>query len=109
MAWNQPGGNNNNPWGRKPSPGGDLDQAFKDWQKRIESLFGGAGGGRSSTSLLVIGLIVLAIWMATGFYTVAPGHRGVVQRFGAYHITVPNGWGWRFPWPIETVTKVDVE
>ncbi len=110
MAWNQPGGNNNNPWGRKPTPGGgDLDQAFKDWQKRIESLFGGAGGGRSSASLLVIGLIILAIWMATGFYTVAPGHRGVVQRFGAYHTTVPNGWGWRFPWPIETVTKVDVE
>ncbi len=110
MAWNQPGGNNNNPWGRKPSQGGDLDQAFKDWQKRIESLFGGGGGGgRSSTSLLIIGLIIVAIWMATGFYTVAPGHRGVVQRFGAYHITVPNGWGWRFPWPIETVTKVDVE
>ena len=37
---------NNNPWGKKPARGGgDLDQAFKDWQKRIESLFGGGGGG----------------------------------------------------------------
>jgi len=45
MAWNQPGSPNNNPWGKKPAPGGgDLDQAFKDWQKRIESLFGGGGG-----------------------------------------------------------------
>ena len=36
MAWNQPGGNNNNPWGKKPpAGGGDLDQAFKDWQKRV--------------------------------------------------------------------------
>ena len=44
MAWNQPGSPNNNPWGKKPAPGGgDLDQAFKDWQKRIESLFGGGG------------------------------------------------------------------
>ncbi len=38
MAWNQPGNSNNNPWGKKPAPGGgDFDQAFKDWQKRIES------------------------------------------------------------------------
>ena len=38
---------NNNPWGKKPAPGGgDFDQAFKDWQKRIESLFGGGGGRR---------------------------------------------------------------
>ncbi len=111
MAWNQPGGSNNNPWGRKPSPGGsDLDQAFKDWQKRIESLFGGGGGGgRSGTPLLYIGIILIAIWLATGFYTVSPGYQGVVQRFGAYQGTVPNGWGWRFPWPIETVTKVDVQ
>jgi modulator of FtsH protease HflK len=108
MAWNQPGGNNN-PWGRKPTPGGgDLDQAFKDWQKRIESLFGGSGG-RSSTPALVIAIILVAIWMATGFYTVSPGYQGVVQRFGAYYGTVPNGWGWRFPWPIESVTKVDVQ
>lgn len=110
MAWNQPGGSNNNPWGRKPSPGGgDLDQAFKDWQKRIESLFGGGGGGRSSTPLLYIGLALVALWMATGLYTIAPGYQGVVQRFGAYYATVPNGWGWRFPWPIETLTKVDVQ
>jgi len=106
MAWNQPGSSNNNPWGKKPSSGGDLDQAFKDWQKRIESLF---GGGRSSTPFFIFIAVILAAWMATGFYTVPPGSQGVVQRFGAKYATVPNGWGWRFPWPIETVTKVDVQ
>jgi membrane protease subunit HflK len=107
MAWNQPG-SNNNPWGKKPAGGGgDLDQAFKDWQKRIESLFG--GGGRSSTPLLIFVVIAVAAWAATGFYTVPPGSQGVVQRFGAYHETVPNGWGWRFPWPIETLSKVDTQ
>jgi membrane protease subunit HflK len=106
MAWNQPGGNNNNPWGKKPVPGGgDLDQALKDWQKRVESLFG--GGGRSNGLLLVLVAIVLAIWMATGFYTINVGSQGVVQRFGRYVATVPNGWGWRFPWPIEQVTEVN--
>lgn len=110
MAWNQPGSSNNNPWGKKPAGGGgDLDQAFKDWQKRIESLFGGGGGGRSSTPLLIFIVIAVAAWAATGFYTVSPGSKGVVQRFGAYHQTVPNGWGWRFPWPIESVTKVDTQ
>ena len=110
MAWNQPGNSNNNPWGKKPGPGGgDLDQAFKDWQKRIENLFGGGEGGRSSTPFLIIAIIVIGIWMATGFYTVPPGSKGVVQRFGRLVQTVPNGWGWRFPWPIEQVTKVDTQ
>ncbi len=111
MAWNQPGNSNNNPWGKKPGQGGgDLDQAFKDWQKRIESLFGGGGdGARSSTPLLIIAIIVVAVWMATGFYTVPPGSKGVVQRFGRLVQTVPNGWGWRLPWPIEHVTKVDTQ
>ena len=109
MAWNQPGNSNNNPWGKKPAPGGgDLDQAFKDWQKRIESLFGGGGGGRSATPLLVIGILVLGGWMMTGLYQVQPGNQGVVQRFGKHVQTVGDGWGWRLPWPIETVTKVDV-
>jgi membrane protease subunit HflK len=108
MAWNQPGNSNNNPWGKKPAPGGgDFDQAFKDWQKRIESLFGGGGG--SGTPLLVIIIIVVGIWMMTGFYQVQPGNQGVVQRFGRHVETVGDGWGWRFPWPIETVTKVDVK
>jgi membrane protease subunit HflK len=108
MAWNQPGNSNNNPWGKKPaSGGGDLDQAFKDWQKRIESLFGGGGGGRSSTVILFIGIIALGLWMVSGFYKVEPGNQGVVQRFGRHVETVGDGWGWRLPWPIETVTKVD--
>ena len=35
--------------------------------------------------------------------------RGVVQRFGRHVETVGDGLGWRLPWPIETVTKVNVE
>ncbi len=109
MAWNQPGSPNNNPWGKKPAPGGgDLDQAFKDWQKRIESLFGG-GGGRSATSIAVSSASSLSLsgW-PRGLYQVQPGNQGVVQRFGKHVQTVGDGWGWRIPWPIETVTKVDV-
>jgi len=108
MAWNQPGSSNNNPWGKKPAAGGDLDQAFKEWQKRIESLFGGGGGG-SSMPLMIIASIIVAGWMLTGFYQVKSAERGVVQRFGRHVETVGDGLGWRLPWPIETVTKVNVE
>ena len=107
MAWNQPGSSNNNPWGKKPASGGDLDQAFKEWQKRIESLFG--GGGRSSAPVIFILVVALAAWMLTGFYQVKTGEQGVVQRFGRHVDTVGDGLGWRLPWPIETVTKVDVQ
>lgn len=111
MAWNQPGNSNNNPWGKKPGAGGgDLDQAFKEWQKRIESIFGGGGGGgRGSTPLLIFIIIAVAAWMTTGFYQVKTGEQGVVQRFGKHVETVGDGLGWRLPWPIETVTKVDTQ
>src|SRR5688572_26782216 len=111
MAWNQPGGpNNNNPWGKKPSQGGgDFDQALKDWQKRVETLFGGSGSGRSSTPILVFAIVLVVGWMATGLYQVKTGEQGVVQKFGRHVDTVGDGVGWRFPWPIETVTKVDTQ
>jgi membrane protease subunit HflK len=46
--------------------------------------------------------------MLSGFWQVLPGQKGVVQRFGKHVQTVGDGWSWRLPWPIETVTKVDV-
>jgi membrane protease subunit HflK len=111
MAWNQPGGtNNNNPWGKKPGQGGDFDQAFKDWQKRIEAIFGGGSGERSGGApILYLVILIVGVWALTGFYQIKTGERGVVQRFGQHVGTVGDGVGWRLPWPIETVTKVDVE
>ena len=91
MAWNQPGNSNNNPWGKKPASGGDLDQAFKEWQKRIESLFGGGGGGAgggSSTPILIIIINAIGAWRSTGLYQVKTGERGVVQRFCKHDDTV---------------------
>src|SRR4030095_7382612 len=78
-------------------------------QKRIESMFGGGGGGRSSVPMLIIICLILAGWMLTGFYQLKSAERGVVQRFGRHVETVGDGLGWRLPWPIETVTKVNVE
>lgn len=110
MAWNQPGGGSQNPWGRKPQQDG-VDQAFKDWQKKFESMFGGGGGSGGSSSGGFSPLFFLAaaliIWVLSGFYQVNPAERGVVQRFGKFVSVREPGWGWRMR-GIETVTKVNV-
>jgi membrane protease subunit HflK len=102
MAWNQPGGQQN-PWGRKPGSDG-VDQALKDWQRRIESFFGGSSNGPSPLILLAI---VAVGWLLSGFYQVNPAERGVVQRFGKFVGVREPGWGWRLR-GVESVTKVNV-
>ncbi len=111
MAWNQPGGQNNNPWGRRPTNGGgsNLDERVKDWQRKFESLFRPGGKGEGGALFLTVLLLVLALWLASGFFSVKTAERGVIQRFGKLVQPVrTEGWGWRLPWPIETVTKVNV-
>ena len=110
MAWNQPGGGQNNPWGRRPGQGGpDLDERVKSWQRKLESLLRPGGkGGEGGSLLLLIGLVVVALWLASGFFQIKSAERGVVLRFGKLIDVRNEGWGWRWPWPIETVSKVNV-
>jgi modulator of FtsH protease HflK len=112
MPWNQPSGPNN-PWGRRPGQG-DLDQRLKSWQKRLQSLFtpgvpgtpGTTGTNNTWLWIGILGFVVLA-WLFKGFYQINAPERGVVQRFGRLVDVRMPGMGWR-PWPIETVTKVNV-
>ena len=48
------------------------------------------------------------LWMASGFYIVNEGQRGVVLRFGQYSETTPAGLSWHLPYPAETVELVNV-
>jgi membrane protease subunit HflK len=109
MAWNQPSGQNN-PWGRRPGQGGpDLDERVKSWQRKLESLLRPGGrGGEGGSLLLTVGLVALALWLASGFFQVKAAERGVILRFGKLVDVKNEGWGWRWPWPIETITKVNV-
>lgn len=109
MAWNQPSGSNNQ-WGRRPGQGGpDLDERLKSWQRRLESLLRPGGrGGDNSWMLWVAILVALGIWVFTGLYQVRQPERGIVQRFGRLvHVTGP-GMHFRVPWPVESVTVVNI-
>ena len=123
MAWNEPGGNGDkDPWGGNRGNRGnqgppDLDEVFKNLQKKFGSLFGGKGGRSSGGGSGIAGggfgigiviAILLVFWMATGFYKVEEAERGVVFRFGEHVETTQRGLHWHLPVPIERVEKVDV-
>jgi len=106
----------------------DLDELFVDLRKKIDNVFniksntsnnrsnGSSGNGKqpinSGSNSIPTGTIILVvflIWMATGFYIVDQGSRGVVLQFGKNtEITLP-GPRWHIPYPVETVEIVNQE
>ncbi|MDO6568551.1 FtsH protease activity modulator HflK [Alteromonas sp. 1_MG-2023] len=114
MAWNEPGGNKNDPWknrgGRDQGPP-DLDDVFKNLFGKFGKSGGGSGGsGKSLGGIgagILIGLVVI-IWAVSGFYTIREAERGVVLRFGEYVKQVEPGLRWA-PTFIDKVIPVDVQ
>ena len=125
-------GLNDPQWGRKKGGSGppDLDEMLRNVNKKLNDLFGrkrrssngsgdGSGGGdgpgignlkRFGGGLSVgvlLGLLLL-LWIASGFYIVNEGYRGVVLRFGKYIETTQAGLRWHLPYPAETVETVNV-
>jgi len=110
MAWNQPSGPNNQ-WGRRPGQGGgpDLDERLKSWQRKLEALLRpGNRGGDTGSLLLMAVLVAIGLWLWSGFYQVPQADKAVIQRFGRLVDVMGSGVHYRWPWPIETVTKVNV-
>ncbi|WNB73850.1 FtsH protease activity modulator HflK [Methylomonas koyamae] len=56
-----------------------------------------------------VGGTLAVVWLASGFYIVDQGNRGVVTRFGAYSETTMPGPNWHIPVPFENVAIVNVE
>ncbi|HWP94427.1 MAG TPA: FtsH protease activity modulator HflK [Gammaproteobacteria bacterium] len=110
MAWNEPG-KGRDPWGgRRGNGAADLDELVRNLQRRLTGLFGGgsSGGNEGRLIALLLGTLIVSVWLLTGMYQLDDYERGIVQRFGRYVETTAPGLHWRWPWPIETVTKVDV-
>lgn len=116
-------GLNDPQWGRKKGASSppDLDDVVRNITKKINDLFGGKGGGggdegrgpegpkrQSTGSIVVITILLLIVWAASGFYIVNEGQRGVVLRFGQHVDTTQAGLRWHFPYPFEKVEMVNV-
>ncbi len=108
MAWNEPNGDNDKDredWnsrkrGKQSPP--DLDEAFRNFQRKLSGLFSGKGGGSSlkldgKGGLIGSGLIfgaLFLIWGLSGIFIVGPAEEAVVLRLGKYVDTVGPGPHW---------------
>jgi membrane protease subunit HflK len=106
MAWNQPGEDQQRPAPRGAPDNNSLDELLRRLQRQVQRLWR-PGSGRG-TAALGLALLIVALWLASGYYQIGANERGVVQRLGRYVATEQPGQGWHWPWPIETVTKLDV-
>ena len=110
MAWND--NNGGNPWQRNVRQGPpDLDDLFGKLFRRLfgAGKMGGSGTGRKwSVGTSSILLVLLILWLLSGFYIVEASERGVVLRFGKHERTTMPGPGWHIPYPIESVAVVNV-
>ncbi|MCF8199430.1 MAG: FtsH protease activity modulator HflK [Sulfuritalea sp.] len=112
---NQPGGGKRGGGNQGPP---DLEELWRDFNRRLTGLFGNRGGGGNGGDsgnrmpsispkqfgggIGLILALVAAIWLGSGFYIVDASQRGVVLQFGRYNQTTEPGLRWRMPWPIES-------
>jgi membrane protease subunit HflK len=110
MPWNEPGGNDRDPWsGKNRDNQGppDLDEVFRKLSDKMGGIFGRKGGGSRTgkgmggTGITLIAVLLLIIWLASGIYIVGAGEKGVVFRFGAFSQITDPGPHWHLPYPIE--------
>lgn len=107
----------------------DLDELWRDFNRKLSGLFGGKGGGgrrddrggggsgggnfqpdMKSAGIgagLIAGVAVL-FWLGSGFYIVQEGQQAVVTTFGKYSQTKDAGFQWRLPYPIQAHETVAV-
>ena len=126
---------NDHGWGNGPNRGGggrnnqgppDLDELWRDFNRRLSGMLGkkraggnggDEGGGPNLPAMtpgqfgggigMLIGLAV-AVWFASGFYIVDASQRGVVLTLGKYSETTEPGLRWRLPWPIQSHEVVNL-
>jgi membrane protease subunit HflK len=106
--------------GRNDGPP-DLDELWRDFNRKLGGLFGGKGGGprhggppdeggpgnfqpdMKSAGIgagLIAGVVAL-IWLGSGFFIVQEGQQAVVTSFGKYSHTADAGFQWRMPYPFQ--------
>ncbi|WP_208280220.1 FtsH protease activity modulator HflK [Massilia oculi] len=108
--------------GRRPGDGPpDLDQMWRDFNARLNRMFGGRGNNNgggdnggprgemrgAGIGAGVIAIIVGFIWLASGAFIVQEGQVGVVTTFGKYSHSTTPGFNWRWPYPFQAHETVN--
>jgi membrane protease subunit HflK len=99
------GGGGQGPWGGGGGGGGgnppNLDDVLRQSQEKLRKIFPGGGSGKL---LVLIALLVVGVWLLSGFYRVAPDQQGVELLFGKA-APIPTGPGLHYnpPAPIGEV------
>ncbi len=116
-------GLNDPQWGKRRGNSGppDLDEILRNFNQKLNEIFGKKGGGGddgdsdsggssmpSGKGIVAIAVLLALAWLGSGFYIVDEGQRGVVLRFGKYVETTLPGLRWHIPSPIETVESVNI-
>ena len=107
----------------------DLDELWRDFNRKLSGLFGGKGGGPGRPSggdggsggpsfqpdmksagigAGLISVVALLIWLGSGFFIVQEGYQAVVTTFGKYSHTKDAGFQWRMPYPVQAHEVVAV-
>lgn len=104
----------------------DLDELWRDFNRKLSNLFGGKGGGSAprggggdepgfqpdmkgaGIGAGLIGGLVLLIWAGSGLFIVQEGHQAVVTTFGKYSSTASAGMQYRLPYPFQAHETVPV-
>jgi membrane protease subunit HflK len=122
MSWNNQGGpwggggggggqgGGNSPWSRGPGGGGqppDFEEMLRRGQDRMKNLVpGGMGPGKVG---VLIAIVAVLLWLASGLYQVQPAERGVPLVFGKFNGTLTEpGLHWNWPAPVGSVLTPNV-
>lgn len=112
------GGGGGGPWGGGggggPSGGGpggtppDLEALLRRGQDRLKNIMPGGTGGMSGKGVVLLGMIAVAVWLASGIYTVRQNEVGLNMIFGRFVGKSGPGLNYNLPYPIGSVIKPQV-
>ena len=110
--WDNSNDDDNNPWqpnrdGQDPQ---DIEALLRKSQDKVRYIMNGGRnkGGFGKKGFWGIAVVVLLLWLLSGFYQVQPQEQGVVLRFGKYAYTTVPGLHYHLPYPIETFLTPNV-
>ncbi len=106
----------------------DLDELWRDFNRKLGGLFGGKGGGQppqrggdnggrggfqpdmksAGLGLSLIAGVAVLVWAGSGVFIVQEGQQAVVTSFGRYSQTRDAGIQFRWPYPFQAHETVAV-